>query len=84
MEGRATFVDTTVSSVPIYTMCSIKMHKTNLNSIDRARSHGLWRGSNVAGKGRPMVAWDKVTTPKDKGDLGVKNLRVMNDVLLLK
>jgi hypothetical protein len=31
-----------------------------------------------------MVAWDKVTTPKDKGGLGLKNLRVMNDALLLK
>jgi hypothetical protein len=56
MAGRATFVDTTVSSVPIYTMCSVKMHKTNLNSIDRARRHGLWRGSDVARKGKPMVA----------------------------
>jgi hypothetical protein len=28
MAGRATFVDTVVSSVLIYTMCSVKMHKT--------------------------------------------------------
>jgi hypothetical protein len=66
MAGRATLVDYEVSSVPIYTMCSIKMHVTNLNLV-RARRHGLWRGSEVAGKGKPLVPWKKVTTPKDKG-----------------
>ena len=30
------------------------------------------------------MAWDKVTTPKDKGGLGIKNLRMMNEALLLK
>jgi hypothetical protein len=56
MAGRATLVDSDVSSVSIYTMCSVKMHVTNLNSIGRARRHGLWRGSDVAGKGKPLVA----------------------------
>jgi hypothetical protein len=84
MAGRATMVDSTVSSVPIYSLCSVKMHATNINSIDRARKHGLWRGSDIAGKGKPLVAWDKVTTPKGKGGLGLKNLRLMNEALLLK
>lgn len=84
MAGRATFVDTAVSSVPMYTMCTLKMYVTNLNAIDRARKHGLWRGSDVAGKGKPLVAWTKVTTPKDKGGLGLKNLKVMNEGLLNK
>jgi hypothetical protein len=84
MAGRATLVDSAVSSVPIYTMCSIKMHTTNLNFIDRARRHGLWRGTDVAGKGRPLVAWKKVTMPKDKGGVGLKNLKLMNEALLIK
>jgi hypothetical protein len=84
MVGRATMVDSVVSSIPIYTMCSVKMHVTNINSIDRAKKHGLWRGLDIAGKGRPLVAWKKVTTPKDKGGLGLKNLRTMNDALLIK
>jgi hypothetical protein len=84
MAGRATLVDSAVSTIPIYTLCSVKMHITNINSINRARKHGLWRGSNIAGKGKPLVAWDKVTTPKDKGGLDLKNLRIMNDALLIK
>jgi hypothetical protein len=79
MAGRATLVDSAASSIPIYTMCSLKMHVTTLNSIDRARKHGLWRGSDGAGKGKPLVAWKKVTMPKDKGGLGLKNLKLMNE-----
>jgi hypothetical protein len=56
MAGRAALVDTTVLSVPIYTMCSIIMHVTNLKSIDRVRKHGLWRGTNITRKGKPLVA----------------------------
>jgi hypothetical protein len=77
MAGRATLVDMAISSVPIYTMCSIKMHTTNIHSIDRIRKNGLWRGSEVVGKGAPLVAWKNVTTPKEKGGLGLKNLLVI-------
>jgi hypothetical protein len=84
MAGRATLVDSAVSTIPIYTLCNVKMHTTNINSINRARKHGLWRGSDIAGKGKPLVAWDKVTTSKDKGGLDLKNLRIMNDALLIK
>jgi hypothetical protein len=64
MAGRDTLVDMAISSIPIYTMCSIKMNVTNLHSIDRIRKTGLWRGFDVAGKSKPMVAWKTVTTPK--------------------
>jgi hypothetical protein len=72
MAGRATLVDMAISSVPIYTMCSIKMHATNLHSIDRIRKNGLLRGLDVTGKDKPMVAWKNVTTPKEKVVLGLK------------
>jgi hypothetical protein len=38
----------------------------------------------VAGKGNPLVAWKNVTTPKERGGLGLKNMTVMNDALLTK
>jgi hypothetical protein len=83
-DSRATTIDSAVSSIPIYSLCSVKMHATNINSIDRARKHVLWRGLDIASKGKPLVAWENVTTLKDKGGLGLKNLRLMNEALLLK
>jgi hypothetical protein len=38
MVERATLVGTVVSYVPIYMMCSVKMHVTNLKPIDRAKN----------------------------------------------
>jgi len=35
-------------------------------------------------KGGNLVAWEIVQQPKDKGGLGVLNLRLQNDALLLK
>jgi hypothetical protein len=52
--------------------------------IDRARRHCLWRGSNANAKGKSLAAWPKVTKPKNKGGLGVVDLRSQNEALLLK
>jgi hypothetical protein len=84
MASRATLVDIGVSSVLIYTLCSIRMHATNINSIDRVMKYGLLRGLDIVGKGKPMVAWSKVTTSKNKEGLGTRNLRPMNEALLIK
>jgi hypothetical protein len=60
------------------------MHATTLKSIDRARKHGMWRDSDVTGKGKPLVASQKFTTPKDKDGLGLKKFKMMIEALLVK
>jgi hypothetical protein len=44
----------------------------------------IWRGNDFRNKGYNLAAWDLVRKPKDKGGLGVINLSVQNDALLLK
>ena len=55
-----------------------------IENIDRARKQCLWRGNNHSNRGGNLVAWKQVQKPKDKGGLGVLNLRLQNDALLLK
>jgi hypothetical protein len=55
-----------------------------IDNIDRARKQCLWRGNDPEKKGGNLVAWEIVQQPKDKGGLGVLNLRLQNDALLLK
>jgi hypothetical protein len=43
----------------------------------------LWRGSSINAK-KPLEAWKMVSKPKLKGVLGVLNLRLQNEVLLMK
>jgi hypothetical protein len=57
---------------------------TVIEIIDEHRKNCLWRGKDFSRKGYNLAAWDLVRKPKDKGGLGVINLSIQNDALLLK
>lgn len=65
-------------------MCTIKIQKGAIENIDRASKQCIWRGNNTAQKGSNLAAWSLVNKPKNKGGLAVLNLKLQNDVLLLK
>ncbi|GJN19210.1 hypothetical protein PR202_gb06458 [Eleusine coracana subsp. coracana] len=44
----------------------------------------IWAGDEKTNDAACMVAWDKVTTQKHCGGLGVRNIRMQNQCLLLK
>ena len=72
--GRLQLVNSVISSMPTYAMCSLKIPIAVLDFINRARKHCLWRGSYVNAKNKSLVAWPKAVKPKDKGGLGVMTL----------
>ena len=80
--GKLTLVDAVLTAMPTYAMCTLKLPATVIKAIDRARKDCLWRKND--GSGKPLIAWSKVTTPKKNGGLGVKNLRIQNQALLIK
>ena len=82
--GRLEMVDSVITPTVTYAMCSIKLPVGVIENIDRARKQCLWRGNNDSKKGGNLVAWLVVQKPKSKGGLGVINLRLQNDALLLK
>jgi hypothetical protein len=55
-----------------------------LKQIDKYRKHCLLRGSDINAKTPQKVAWNLVCLPKSEGGLGVINVEVHNDALLLK
>ena len=65
-------------------MCTIKLHKGVIHSVDRIRKQCLWRGNSEKKRGGNLVAWPLAQRPKNKGGLGIKNLCLQNDALLLK
>jgi hypothetical protein len=77
-------VNLTITSITTYTLSTIKVPKGVINNIDRARKQCLRRGSDPEAKGGNLVAWPTVMKPKEKGGLGVINLRLQNDALLMK
>jgi hypothetical protein len=82
--GRLQLINSVITPITTYTMCSIKVHRGVIENIDRARKQCLWRGNNAEKKGGNLAAWDMVLKPKKKGGLGLINLKVQNDALLLK
>jgi hypothetical protein len=82
--GRLEMVNSAITPITTYAMCTIKLPKGVIENIDRARKQCLWRGNDTEKKGGNLVAWPVVMRPKEKGGLGVLNLRLQNDALLLK
>lgn len=82
---RLSMVNSLLSSLPTYYMCTLKLPKKVILHIDRARRHCLWRkNSDPETKTHSLAAWDIVCKPKKKGGLGIINLEIQNTALLLK
>lgn len=81
--GRLQMINSAISPITTYAMCSIKLPGV-IENIDRIRRQCLWRGNDATKKGGNLAVWHMVQKPKSKGGLGVINLRLQNDALLLK
>jgi hypothetical protein len=82
--GKLEMVNSVLSSMVTFYICSIKVQINILEQVDKYRRHCLWRGGNVNFKKPPLAAWSMVTKPKLKGGIGVINLRLQNELLLMK
>ena len=65
-------------------MCTIKLPVGVIENLDRIRKQCLWRVNDRSKKGGNLAAWPMVMKPKIKGGLGVLNLGMQNDALLVK
>jgi hypothetical protein len=82
--GRLQMINSAISPIVTYVMCTVRLPRGVIENIDRIRKQCLWRGNIDKKKGGNLVAWEIVQQPKNKGGLGVINLRLQNDALLLK
>ena len=74
-----------VTSLAIYPMGVLRLPPKIIEQLDKIRRHGLWKKKTETGdKSNSLAAWDMVCRPKKNGGLGVLNLKVQNDVMLLK
>jgi hypothetical protein len=49
-------VNSTLSSLPTFYMCAIKVPITILNQIDKYMRHCLWRGGDINGNKAPLCS----------------------------
>ena len=82
--GKLTLLNSTVTSLLIYAMCTLHFPPKLIDMLDKIRRRCLWIKKTKQGdKCNPLAAWDMVCKPKSKCGLGVLNLRIQNEALLL-
>ena len=69
--------------MPIYYLCSLHIPAGIIKQLERIQRQFLWRKYGQD-SGKSLAAWDLVCRPKNKGELGILNLQLQNQALLMK
>jgi hypothetical protein len=59
----------------VYLAMALDLPSWALKAIDKIRRNFLWRGRKKAMGDHCLVAWNKVTRPKELGGLGISHLQ---------
>ena len=81
--GRLQLIASILSSMQVYWASVFILPKAVIREINKLLKRFLWCQGEVA-KGRAKVSWDNICKPKDQGGLGIKNLQIWNEVLIMK
>mgnify|MGYP000863857686 FL=1 len=81
--SRLQLVNSVISSLPIFFLCSLSIPQGILKQLERIQRQCLWRKYGQE-KGNSLAAWPLVCRPKLKGGLGILNLGLQNEALLMK
>lgn len=82
--SRLQITNAVLSALPVYYMCTLELPKAVIKQINKFIKHCLWRGSNINGRALPKAAWEMVCLSKEEGGLGIINIEVQNQSLLMK
>ncbi|XP_073361690.1 uncharacterized protein [Aegilops tauschii subsp. strangulata] len=83
--GRLSWLNASVTSLLVFDMCTLKFPPKLIEILDKIRRRCLWTKKTEQGdKCNSLVAWELVCKPKSKGGLGVINIKIHNEALLLK
>lgn len=81
--SRLQLLNSVLSSMPIYYLCTLHIPPGIIKQLERIERQCLWRGNSETPR-QSLAAWALVCRPKDKGGLGIINLKLQNQGLLIK
>ena len=83
--GKLSWLNSSVTSLLVFSMCTLKFPPKLIEILDKIRRRCLWTKKTEYGdRCNSLAAWDLVCRPKKNGGLGVINLNINNEALLLK
>ena len=81
--GRVTLIQSTLSSIPIYFLSFFRLPRKVADNLIGIQRSFLWGGGSEQRK-IAWTKWETIYLPKQKGGLGIKDIRTFNKVLLEK
>jgi hypothetical protein len=76
--GRVVHVQFVITATVIYQAMVLDLPPWFIKAVDKIHRRYFWKGRMDAKGGHCLVAWPKVTRPKELGGLGIANLQVLN------
>ncbi|KAM0905607.1 hypothetical protein ACQ4PT_017281 [Festuca glaucescens] len=76
--GQTILVQTTLSAILIHAMMSLDIPPKTMQALKKICQGFMWKARADVSGGHCLVAWDKVTSPKSCGGLGLPNLQLLN------
>ncbi|KAJ3687028.1 hypothetical protein LUZ61_016192 [Rhynchospora tenuis] len=82
--GRLVLVKSVLSALPLHYMQVLKLPSWLIHHLDSIRRRFFWKGTDKCLGGHCLVNWKQCCLPKRSGGLGILDLAVQNQALLLK
>lgn len=81
--GRLALIKSVLGSIPVYYMSLNKIPTHTIKELESPMRKFLW-GTLDKDRYLSMVAWSKICMDVDEGGLGIRNLQLFNEALVLK
>ena len=81
--GRITLIKSTLANMPIYQLSLFQMPKIVAKRFEKLQRDFLWGVGSLERKVH-LINWEVVCTQKEKGDLGIQKIDLLNKALLGK
>ena len=82
--GRVTLVKAVLSAMPLHYMQVLTIPKGVLKHLDKMRRDFLWKGNETCKGINCLVNWETVCTLAKNGGMGIIDLAIQNEALLIK
>ena len=83
MAGRITLINVVLTTLPLFFMSFFRAPTIVINRLTAIERNFLW-GGNLEGKKIAWVAWSQVCASRERGGLGIKDIKALNKDLLIK
>jgi hypothetical protein len=77
-------VNAVFTSFPTFYLCKLKIPSSVVKQIDKYRRHCLWRGADINATRPAQAAWHLPCRPKQKGGMGILDLKKHSEALQMK